>query len=155
MSSIVRLLDMGIEGYLIASVLRAVIAQRLVRCICRNCIVDYQIPAQEEMWLLSVVGSTYSGVIFKQGAGCAYCHQTGFKGQVALFELLEFNTPLANALRVKNTLEFVRIVKDDINFHPLVLSGLELARSGLTTLGEVMRIIGDQETEDLEQSVSS
>jgi len=153
-SSIVRLLDMGIEGYLIASVLRAVIAQRLVRCICRNCVVNYQISTQEEMWLLSVVGSTYSGVTFKQGAGCAYCHQTGFKGQVAVFELLEFNPLLANALRMKNTLEFERIVKDDMSFHPLVLSGLELARSGLTTLSEVIRIIGIPETEELEKSVS-
>ncbi len=153
-SSVVRLLDMGIEGYLIASVLRAIIAQRLVRRICRNCTTNYQITAQEEMWLLSVVGSMHAGMIFKQGAGCAYCHQTGFQGQVALFELLELNAALANALRMKDMLNFTRIVKNDINFQPLVLSGLELVTSGVTTLSEVMRIIGDVQTESVEQSIS-
>lgn len=153
-SSIVRLLDMGIEGYLIAAVLRTVIAQRLVRCICRNCIVDYQLSAQEEMWLLSVVGPRYAGALFKQGAGCAYCHQSGFKGQVALFELLEFNAPLANAMRVKNTNEFIKIVKEDVDFNPLVLNGLELAHAGLTTVSEIMRVIGESESEVIEQSMS-
>lgn len=153
-SSTVRLLDMGIEGYLIASVLRAVISQRLVRRICNNCSVDAIPTPQEASWLASIAGSSYANTTFKVGSGCAYCHQTGYKGQIALFELLEITTPLANALRLNNTLEFIRIVKEDRHFKPLVFSGLDLASTGVTTLSEVMRIVGDAQTEIVEKATT-
>lgn len=142
-TSTVRLLDMGIEGYLIASVLRAVISQRLVRRICLNCSADHSVSSQEEAWLISITGELKSGVTFKEGEGCAYCHQTGYKGQIALFELLEMNTALSNALRLSKTLDFVQLVKEQKDFKSLVFSGLELAVSGVTTISEVMRISGD------------
>jgi MSHA biogenesis protein MshE len=142
-TSAVRLLDMGIEGYLIASVLRAVISQRLVRRICLNCCVDHAISPQEEAWLISITGKVKPDVIFKQGEGCAYCHQTGYKGRIALFELLEINKPLADALRLNKTLDFVQLVKNEKDFKSLVFSGLDLAVSGITTLSEVISISGD------------
>ncbi len=154
-TSTVRLIDMGIEGYLIASVLRAVISQRLVRRICLNCSVDHTISPQEETWLISMTGMLKPGVIFKQGEGCAYCHQTGYKGRIALFELLEINTALANALRLNNTLDFIQLVKNEKDFKSLVFSGLELAVSGITTLSEVIGISGDvQFDSNIEKVVS-
>lgn len=142
-SSAERLIDMGGESYLVASVLQGVIAQRLVRRICLNCIEDYTLSAQEEAWLQSVPNFSPSGAPFKCGKGCTFCHNTGFKGQVGVFELLTMNLNLANALRKNDTTEFVRIVHEDKNYQPLILNGLHLAEQGITTIEEVMHVAGE------------
>lgn len=147
-STVARLIDMGAEDYLVATTLRAVIAQRLVRRICQNCSHDYTLTPQESIWLSSVVGKMNNENIFKYGAGCTYCHQTGYSGQIAVYELLEMNELLANALLHHDMAEFARIVKSDMSFQPLVLSGLDLAKYGITTLSEVIRITGEIVTED-------
>jgi MSHA biogenesis protein MshE len=147
-SSALRLLDMGAEGYLIASVLRGIIAQRLVRRICRNCIHDTELSSQENIWVNAVGGSFYSVLKFKQGAGCSYCHHTGYKGQIGVFEILELTPPLVDALRINDATSFSMLAKKQATFRPLVLSGLDLAASGVTTISEVIRIAGEnmQET---------
>jgi MSHA biogenesis protein MshE len=142
-SSALRLIDMGVEGYLIATVLRAIIAQRLVRRICQNCSADEVPTPQQQAWLSSIDGFIYSGQSFKKSTGCTYCHNTGYKGQVGIFEMLEMNAGLANALRKNDTSEFVRIAKEDVNFKPLVLSGLELVAAGVTTIDEIIRVTGE------------
>lgn len=146
-SSAVRLIDMGAEAYLIASVLRAAIAQRLVRRICKNCIQTHEPTPQELIWLASIKNFSYSAGCFKQGVGCTYCHNTGYKGRVGLFELLELTTVLAEALARKNAMEFNRIAKTDKNFRPLVLEGLDLVTQGITTLNEVMGVAGESVTD--------
>lgn len=138
-----RLIDMGVESYLVASVLQAVISQRLVRRICSNCIENYTLSPQEEVWLKSVPNFSASGISFKYGKGCSFCYQTGYKGQVGVFELLMMTHDLADALRKKNTTEFLRVVSADKNFQPLVLNGLNLVAQGLTTVEEVMHVTGE------------
>lgn len=147
-SSAIRLLDMGAEGYIVASVLRAVLAQRLVRRICHNCVEPYEPSPQEKIWLASVVGTVNSEVVFKHGTGCSYCHNTGYKGQIGVFELLELDTELADALRLNNTVEFSRLAKMHENFRPLILSGLQFATEGVTTIREVIRITGESLEEE-------
>jgi MSHA biogenesis protein MshE len=142
-SSAVRLLDMGAEGYIVATVLRAILAQRLVRRVCPNCIVDHVPTPHELAWIQSVNGFHYSGQIFKEGTGCAYCHNSGYKGQVGIFELLDMTPPLIDALRKSDTTEFSRLVTEDKQFCSLALSGLELAEKGITSISEVIRIIGE------------
>jgi len=142
-SSAERLIDMGVESYLVASVLKAVISQRLVRRICPNCTEDYTLSPQEEIWLASVPNFTHSGISFKYGKGCSFCYQTGYKGQVGIFELLTMNRDLAHALRKNDTAEFLRIVNENMNFKPLVLSGLNLVAQGITTIEEVMHVTGE------------
>lgn len=137
-SSPERLLDMGAQGYLVASVLRGILSQRLVRRICQNCIKDHKLTLQEQIWLASV--SISHGESFKEGAGCAYCNQTGYRGQVGIFELLVMTGELANALRLNNTQLFHQIIESDKNFRSLLKSGLEFAIKGVTTIEEVMRI---------------
>jgi MSHA biogenesis protein MshE len=141
-SSAIRLLDMGVEGYIVASVLRAVVAQRLVRRICHNCITDYELKPQEKIWISSVVEGKYADKQFKYGTGCAYCHNTGYKGQIGVFELLEITPPLADALRQSDTYKFSNEVKNS-NFQPLVVSGLNIAAKDETTVSEVIRIVGE------------
>jgi len=153
-SCAIRLLDMGAEGFIVASVLRAVIAQRLVRRICYNCVEDHTLTHQEKIWLSSVTKKDFSTVIFKQGVGCSYCHNTGYKGQVGVFELLEINNAAADALRLNNTGEFGRLIREDENYRPIIESALALVFEGVTTLSEVIRITGESlenSTQDIKE----
>ncbi|HLB58097.1 MAG TPA: GspE/PulE family protein [Gammaproteobacteria bacterium] len=142
-SSTIRLIDMGVESYLVASILHAVLAQRLVRRNCPNCTKNYELTFQEKTWLSSIKDFSYSGNPFKYGTGCTYCHNTGYRGQIGLFELLEITEPLANALRDKNIEEFDHLAKKQKNFRPLLLSGLDAALQGVTSISEVLRIFGE------------
>lgn len=141
-SSAERLVDMGVESYLVASTLRAVISQRLVRRICQNCRTDYTPTPQEDMWLKSVIKPT-TPVKYKYGKGCSFCYQTGYKGQAGIFELLEMTHPLAEALRKHDTQEFNRIVKEEMHHKSLIENGFDLVKEGLTTISEVMYFSGD------------
>jgi len=152
-SSTLRLIDMGIESYLVAAVLRAVISQRLVRRICDNCKQKHDLNTEEKIWLESVAGDTYSKHAFQRGRGCTYCHSTGFKGQVGVFELLEWNSSLAEALRSGNIKEFEDEAHKQETFRPLALSGLDLVIKDVTTISEVMRI-ASEEPEELKSDLS-
>ena len=81
MTSAMRLIDVGMEGYMVASALRAVIAQRLVRRICDCCSENYQPTEQEQVWLRSI-DSKADTSSFKQGRGCSHCNNTGYKGEL-------------------------------------------------------------------------
>jgi MSHA biogenesis protein MshE len=142
-STIARLIDMGAEEYLVATVLRAIIAQRLVRRICEKCSEVYEPTADELIWLKSVCKMQTVPEHFHMGTGCTYCHHTGYKGQIGVFEFLEFTPELADALRLKNTTEFLKVAHKTPGYKPLVLSGLDLVTAGVTTLSEVIRITGE------------
>jgi len=155
-SSVVRLLDMGVEGYIVASVLRVAVAQRLVRRVCKNCIVDYELSVAEKVWVSAVVPYLANKKInYKIGRGCSYCHNTGFKGQTGVYEMLEINEKMADALRLNNSVEFARLVRTNKSFIPLVQSSFDLIQSGITSLSEIIRIIGESLVEDvpLENSI--
>lgn len=143
-STVIRLLDMGVEGYIVASVLRAVLAQRLIRRICRNCTVPHELTLQESTWVETVAPDFLSGnQKLQQGAGCAQCHNTGYSGRLGVFELLEMNSALADALRVQDTALFSRLVRENRQFRSLVINGLSLASTGVTTVSEIIRIAGE------------
>lgn len=142
-SSAIRLIDMGAESYLVASVLRAVIAQRLVRRICHQCIKNYEPTTQEKIWLESVTQDKVKITSFKTGIGCNYCHHTGFKGQVGVFEFLELTPILAEALRQNDTEQFAHLAKQSPAYKPLIYGGLELVQKGITTIDEIIRVVGE------------
>jgi MSHA biogenesis protein MshE len=146
-SSAERLIDMGVESYLVAAVLKAVIAQRLVRRICPNCIENHILSPQEESWLASIEKSSSGKLSFKQGKGCSYCYQTGYKGQVGIFEFLLLNRELLEAIRLKHTAEFRQIANQSPGFQSLVRNGLHLVAQGVTTLEEVMQVTGEISSE--------
>lgn len=148
-SSAVRLIDMGVEGFLVAAVLKAIIAQRLVRRICDNCKSPYSLTTQEEIWLKTIREHyAYSDTAtFFHGTGCPYCHNTGYKGQMGVYELLELSAPLADALRKNDFSTFEKVSQQTDTYKPLACAGLDLALEGITTLSEVMRISGEVEGE--------
>jgi len=140
-TSALRLIDIGVDSYLVAASLKAIVAQRLVRRVCVTCVQPHSPDANEKQLLaLLAKGRDFSSVTFKQGTGCPHCHNTGYRGRVGVFELLELNNPMAEALRLKDINGFTRAANESANFVPLSQVALQYAIDGITSLEEVMSI---------------
>ena len=154
-STALRLLDMGAEGYLVASALDAVLAQRLVRRICESCVEDYALSTHELAWSQHVTDTNIDNAQFKHGAGCPHCNNTGYHGRIGVYELLEINNELADALRMNDSAAFNQAAKNQTSFRPLVMSVMDLAIQGISTVEEAMRIAGDTNIEAEEYELLS
>lgn len=140
-SSALRLMDIGVDGYLVATALKAIVAQRLVRRICTSCIQPHTPDANERQLLMTIgKGRDFNSMQFKQGAGCPHCHNTGYRGRIGIFEMLELNNAMADALRMNDINGFTRAVNEVPNFVTLSEAALGYAIEGKTTLEEVMSI---------------
>ena len=147
-----RLIDMGAEGYLAASALRAVIAQRRVRRICDSCRESHEPDAREQVWLRSLAGERPIDGEFAQGRGCTHCNGTGYHGRIGVYELLEMNAEMAEALRQDDQSEYGRAAARHPGYEPLALCALGYAEQGLTSLTEVFRVAEDLRDESDEES---
>lgn len=142
-STIIRLLDIGVENYLVASTVRAVLAQRLVRRICDSCITEYQPTIQENIFISNFIGDKIKDIPLKHGSGCTNCNYTGYKGRIGVYELLEFESSMLEALRRNDTALFYKIVAENRKSKNLLENALDLANQGVTTLEEVIRVAGE------------
>jgi len=143
-SSALRLIDMGIEGYLVAATLRGILAQRLIRKVCENCKTSYQLTAYETKWLEQITGASVNNAEFAYGKGCSFCNQTGYKGRLAVFELLTLIPEMQEALRIKDPTLFSRLVTKHLKGHLLIDEALVYVKKGVSTLSEAMRLVGGQ-----------
>ncbi|GAB5499198.1 MAG: MSHA fimbrial ATPase MshE [Pseudohongiellaceae bacterium] len=139
-SSAMRLIDMGAEGFLAATALRAVVAQRLVRRLCDNCYVDDELNTKDLAWARSLIGDEADNMQLKKAVGCHRCNNTGYRGRIGVFEILVMNDALADALRRADSADFVRLAKKTPGYQPLVVSALKDAAKGITSLEEVLRV---------------
>lgn len=139
-SAVFRLLEMGVKPHVLTATLTAVIAQRLVRRICPDCLEEYQLAADSpEVFLLG--DSLSPNLHLWRGKGCARCHGTGYAGRIALHEVLELNTNMRKAIADGCTREeFSRLVKAN-GLRSLWQDGLAKAMAGKTTLTEVRRVL--------------
>ena len=156
-SSAIRLLDMGAPGYLVASSLRAIIAQRLVRRICVNCCVDEEVSSEAYFWL-KTLNEDISGITFKKGTGCQKCNHSGYRGRVGVFELLEMTEAMMTALKDNDTSAFSEAARISPDYKPLAHSALLYAKEGITSIDEVLKLVemvGDLQDQDQEQSEHS
>ncbi len=155
-SSAIRLLDMGAPGYLVASSLRAIIAQRLVRRICDNCVVDEEVSSEAYFWL-KTLNEDISDITFKKGKGCQKCNHSGYRGRVGVFELLEMTEAMMTALKNNDTSAFSEAARVSPEYKPLAHSALLYAKEGITSIDEVLKLVemvGDaQDQEITEHSV--
>ncbi len=140
-TSALRLMDIGVDGYLVATALKAIVAQRLVRRICTSCVQNYT-PDTNELQLLATIGKgkSFAQVQFQHGAGCPHCHNTGYRGRIGVFEMLELNDAMAEALRSSDINKFTQAAYASPNFITLSEAALAYAIEGITTLDEVMSI---------------
>ncbi len=143
-SAPVRLIDMGTENYIVASALRAVISQRLVRLICDNCSEPYQ-PTDEERKRLEAIHSVTNKEIQKlnKGKGCHRCNKTGYRGRTGTFELLLITPELITTLQKGDLAEYYKEAENQLKGHKLIDSAWSLAIQGKTTLEEVFRIANE------------
>lgn len=142
-TSALRLLDMGAASYLVASALRVIIAQRLVRRVCHNCGVEYQPTAQEKAWLNSVSHQDFTHANFRIGTGCQSCNGSGYRGRIGIFEILELDEKMIDAMRTGNPQDFARAALQSPNFTPLAESALLYLSEGMTTIEEVAKLVED------------
>ncbi|MCL9780527.1 Flp pilus assembly complex ATPase component TadA [Vibrio sp. S4M6] len=137
--SALRLIDMGAPGYLVASAVRAVVAQRLVRKVCPDCKVDDAIDEARKQWLSTRFPNQASSS-FVRGKGCQNCNLTGYRGRIGVFEMLELDHDMMDALRDNNAVAFAESARKSQQYKPLLASAMELALDGIVSLDEVMHL---------------
>ncbi|MEH6453814.1 MAG: GspE/PulE family protein [Psychromonas sp.] len=140
-SSTLRLLDMGAPGYLVASALRAVIAQRLIRRLCDNCKSAATPDISQQMLLELMTGEKHQDIQYYSPGGCQRCNFTGYLGRIGVFELLELNDQMISALRIDDTQAFALAAKQSEYFQPLGMAALEYAKKGVSSLEEVFKLV--------------
>jgi type IV pilus assembly protein PilB len=135
-SAVVRLMDMGIEPFLVGSSLIGIVGQRLVRKVCMNCAVEYT-PPQE---FLDRIGEIEENVRFVKGEGCPECHYTGYQGRIGIYEVLKINSILREMVVRGANSEELRKAAIQGGFSTMFDSGLKLAKTGITTIEEILRV---------------
>jgi MSHA biogenesis protein MshE len=138
-TSAIRLIDMGAAPYLVATSLRGIVAQRLVRRICENCKTTSAPSVQEQAWVRFLMPELENATFYK-GTGCNTCNHTGYKGRIGVFEMLEMNEDMMESLRENNTQGFVDATKANKDFTPLSHMALDYAAEGKTSLDEVFKV---------------
>ena len=137
LSAVVRMVDLGIERFLLVSSLRAVMAQRLVRRVCNGC-------RQEKGLASEALGQAPEGgdFVHYEGAGCPLCARSGYSGRLGLYEFLVIDEPLIRAISRGADLPDLRLIATKSGFRPMYDDGMAKARQGLTSLAEVVRVCG-------------
>ena len=135
-----RLLDIGVEPYLISSALRGIVSQRLVRRVCPHCRKPYA-PSEEELELLGLPAGDYT---FYRGTGCSECFQTGYRGRTGVFEILTVTPAIRRAIHDRSLPELEAALRSAA-FRPLRENCAELVAGGVTTVEEVLHIMGRRE----------
>ena len=138
-----RLLDMEIKGYLLATALNAIIAQRLLRRICEGCVQPVELTEDILEYIKHVGGEPAVKAGYKRGAGCARCNFTGYQGRVGVYEFLELDQELNQLLGRGDTAEFTVRAGKKAGFFTLEQAALQSAMKGITTIEEVLRVSAD------------
>ncbi|MBQ4381250.1 MAG: Flp pilus assembly complex ATPase component TadA [Oscillospiraceae bacterium] len=142
--SIERLKDIGVEPYLIASALKGVISQRLVRRICPKCRQEYE-PMEDELQKLGL--EPRAGLKFYRGVGCAECFNTGYRGRTAVFEMLTVTSKVRALISEKAGREAIEreLRKGEGDHITLYQNALRLVSEGITTSSEITRVINEDD----------
>jgi MSHA biogenesis protein MshE len=136
----VRLLDMGVPPYMVATSLQVVLAQRLVRVICESCASDYQLTSSEHEWLISELGNTVAAHRYLHGRGCVQCNGTGYRGRTGVYEMLEMTEEVAHAANHHEPVHFMKVAQAQMAGRTLRRHAVALVVAGKTTVFEAMRI---------------
>jgi general secretion pathway protein E len=138
-SAITRLVDIGIEPFLISSVVIAVAAQRLIRVLCDNCKESYE-PDEVDLASLGVSRDQLEGKPLYRAAGCPKCFHTGYKGRVAIFEIMEMSQSLKSL--ILKTFDAQAIMAEALKSNTVTLrqDGIQKVLDGISTIEEVIRV---------------
>ncbi len=137
-STITRLIDMGIEPFMITATLEAVVAQRLVRTVCTDCRTEYD-PEDDALFELGKDAEKLRGRPFSYGRGCDRCHHTGYRGRSGIFELMIVDDEIRRAILARASTEEIRAAAIAGGMRTLREAGVQLLVEGRTTIEEVLR----------------
>lgn len=137
-SSIARLLDLGLEPFLLTATLEAIVAQRLVRKICENCKEEFH-PSEQDLMQLGLLPEDVAGRPLYYGRGCDYCNHTGYKGRRGIFEIMVLDDELRELIMKNASTAILRQEARKRGMRSLRESGLLALYDGITTIEEVVR----------------
>lgn len=138
-STITRLIDMGLEPFLISSTITCVVAQRLVRKLCDNCKKIYE-PSTDVLESIGINPQEAKKITFYEAVGCPECSDTGYKGRIAIFEIMQMTPAIAELTKQRSDAQLIQqqAVKDGMTL--LVQDGIKKIKKGLTTIDEVLSV---------------
>jgi len=139
-STILRLIDMGVPDYMVATSVVGVISQRLVRVICKQCKVEYT-PSQSQLEAAHITPEEAAEIKFMRGEGCMGCDLKGYKGRRAVHEILVFDNTLRNMIHQKKSFEEMRKYAESNGMQSLRNAALTLLKNGITTVDEMIDIV--------------
>jgi type IV pilus assembly protein PilB len=137
-SAIARLLDLGLEPFLITATLEGIVAQRLVRKICKNCKEPYE-PTEEQLLELDLTPDMVRGKTFYYGRGCDQCNSTGYRGRIGIFEIMVFNDEIRELVMNHSSTNVLRNAAKKEGMRMLREKGLTAIYNGQTTIEEVVK----------------
>jgi len=138
-ATITRMIDMGLEPFLISSTVTCIVAQRLVRKLCPFCKKQYT-PDAEELRAIRIKPEQIQGVMFYKAIGCNECTHTGYKGRLAIFEVMQMSPAIALLTKEKSDAEVIEKQAQKEGMRLLVQDGFEKIKEGLTTIEEVLSV---------------
>jgi excisionase family DNA binding protein len=139
-SVITRLIEMGVEPFLVSSALSAVLAQRLARKVCPSCKTEYK-PSPAGLGRLGMSDEAIARAKFYHGAGCEQCRHTGYYGRTGIFELLEVDDRLREMIARRAASAELRAAAVEGGMVTMLQDGLEKAKQGITTIEELLRVL--------------
>lgn len=148
--AVTRMIDMGIEPFLVSSSIIGVLAQRLVRKICPDCKEEYK-PSDEELKDIGILNERRTTnneqrkIVFFRGKGCPKCMETGYKGRVAIYELMVPDDKIREAVITKSSADEMKKIALSNGMISLKTDGIEKIKEGLTTIEEVLRVTEDEQ----------
>ena len=136
--AVTRLIDMGIEPFLISATLEAVLGQRLVRTICDQCKTPYD-PEQEALDILGLTAADVGGRPFYYGAGCQFCNDTGYHGRRGIYEYLSVSDPIRHLINERQPTLVIREKAIELGMTTMRQHGIQCLLDGYTTVDEVVK----------------
>ncbi len=141
-STVARLIDLGVAGFMIAATLKAVVAQRLLRVICKFCSQSYTPDVEEMEWLKHYLSDDeIAHGNFHHGKGCTRCNGVGYAGRIGVFEIMEMTAQLAVAIHKGDPEQFEKVAREQMGKDTLDYRALDLVLKGETTIIEAMTVV--------------
>ena len=143
-SAMTRMIDIGVPGYLVASSVIAVMAQRLVRVVCNKC-AEPHVPSDTELESAGITPEMAAQATFKQGRGCAHCNHKGFRGRIGVYELMMMTSGVRELVFRNASDQEIREVALSEGMNTVYGDGIEKVCRGITSISEVFRVAKKQE----------
>ncbi len=144
-SAVTRLVDIGVKPYLVATSLRASMAQRLVRRICPDCKQPHE-PTRRELLAIGLERESIRDARFMRGAGCPKCHNQGVKGRFGIFEIFEINEEIEKLIYTGGTAAQMRSIAKELGMRTMREDGVRKVLAGQTSIEEVLSVTVDEPT---------